>query len=133
MLGSRWILGSKTIPLFGRALSKRSIFTAARSNTFKRTLGVNSMYAKRNFSAMYYEEMYKKYIQDPNNVTEEWRAYFEGKDTDQNNNSRSSFANINADALAQAIAKKLGNVSKAGSTEDASEVTRILNLVRAYQ
>jgi 2-oxoglutarate dehydrogenase E1 component len=78
--------------------------------------------------------MYKKYIQDPNSVTEEWRSYFEDKDTAQSNyNSKSSFGQINSDELAQAVAEKLGNVSRLGSTEDASEVARILNLIRAYQ
>jgi 2-oxoglutarate dehydrogenase E1 component len=99
-----------------------------------KSMRMTNMYTKRNFCAVYYEEMYLKYMENPNSVTKDWRAYFEGKESSETGyGGKASYGSIDGDALAEAVASKIGNVSGVDSSQTASEVVRILNLVRSYQ
>jgi 2-oxoglutarate dehydrogenase E1 component len=87
--------------------------------------------ANRHFTALYYEEMYRKYLEDPNSVGQAWREYFENKDSGA---ASQSLDGTNIDALADKIAQRIGGASTgSGSSQSASEVARVLNLYRSYQ
>jgi 2-oxoglutarate dehydrogenase E1 component len=80
---------------------------------------------------LYYEEMYRKYLEDPNSVGQAWREYFENKDSGA---ASQSLGGTNIDALADKIAQRIGGASTgSGSSQSASEVARVLNLYRSYQ
>lgn len=125
--------------VFTKAPASRSLFTLTSSTQLSNALKINGKIAKiastkRGFCALYYEKLYKKYLQDPKSVDEAWRLYFEQKESGTAGHSNAASSHFDIDSLAEQIAKRIGGSSTGSSSgQDASEITRVLNLVRSYQ
>ena len=92
--------------------------------------------SKRPFCALYYESMYKKYLENPASVGESWRSYFENKKASTINQSSIMTDNgsLDIDALAERIIARVGSTSTGGiSNQQASDISNAMNLIRAYQ
>ncbi|CAI2374917.1 unnamed protein product [Moneuplotes crassus] len=99
------------------------------------------MTGQRNFTALYYEELFKKYMKDPTSVSPEWRSYFENKDESalfptkpqrlpEISRGPSTASNELVSLFSQLIGK--GGIAATGS-QNVTEVARVLNLYRSYQ
>lgn len=139
MLVSRLLrVRSKTIA--SKATASRRFMTMAKNSQVSVAMNATKNIArmvssKRGFCALYYEKLYRKYLEDPKSVDEAWRIYFENKESGNfpSRGSSGGSLNINVDQLADKIASRLGSSGGAVSATSVSEASRLINLVRAYQ
>ena len=98
---------------------------------------VKKAVARRYFCALYYEKLYKKYLQDPNSVDEAWRIYFESRKqsaASMPSNISTSGGSVDIDSLVDRISSRLGQTAVSGiSNQQASDISNATNLIRAYQ
>ena len=140
MLASK-ILGLKTKRTLAKMVTAQPFMTTARSANMTKARAYGQNAAKlaatnRGFCALYYEKLYRQYLQDPNSVDEAWRLYFEKKEQGGGAASSAAISGTDVNTLADLITQKLGSttVSSGGMSESqASDVGKVLNLVRAYQ
>lgn len=132
------MLGSRILKLRSRYIRSnraiKSFFSAEKTNYLPNMLKMTSNH--RSFCALYYESMYKKYLENPNSVSESWRSYFENKSSLNTHQPSVSAGqgNIDIDALASKISAKIGKTSGGGiSNQQASDISNAINLIRAYQ
>ncbi|MCP3906974.1 MAG: 2-oxoglutarate dehydrogenase E1 component [Oceanicoccus sp.] len=87
-------------------------------------------------NATYVEDLYETYLQDPNNVPEEWRTYFE-KLPQVNGNVRQDIPHSTIrdhfTQLAKAKIKPLSVESDSGITEHERKQVRVIQLCSAYR
>lgn len=140
MLASKFLrVRSKTI--YSRMVTGRNLVTLNKKAQLAKVAEVSQSITKmagsrRGFCALYYEKLYKKYLEDPNSVGEAWRRYFENKESGLGGNGSAALGHLDVDTLAEKIAQRIGGAVTTGgapSTQSSSDVTRVLNLVRAYQ
>lgn len=144
MLASK-LLGLKSKRLFNKMAANRNLLTLNKNKQLYKMRSMSQGPMKmttsnRSFCALYYEKLYKKYLQDPKSVDEAWRQYFEQKENGAKGGNLSSLnvgsSSLDIDSLADRIAQKIGrsSVSSSGSVErEASDAARALNIIRAYQ
>jgi len=143
MLASK-LLGMRSKRVFSKILVSRQLVTVNKSNSIPKIMSTIHKTTKvastqRGFCALYYEKLYKKYLEDPMSVDEAWRIYFESKATGaaKTTTGPSTASQLDVDRLAAQIAERLEGKSLAPghvvSKHEASEVARVLNLIRSYQ
>lgn len=136
MLGAKIFVRASKKRIISQTAASRGFLTLNRQSKVQKALKLQTSFtksvtSKRAFCALYYEDMYKKYMHDPNSVPESWRLYFENKSA---GSSTGAISGGDVNQLADAIASRLGGSSvSSGSSQNASEVARVLNLVRSYQ
>ena len=123
-------VGIKSFVNFNKA-SQMSKFIQVNNSIVKKAV------ARRYFCALYYENLYKKYLQDPNSVDEAWRIYFESRKqsaASMPSNISTSGGSVDIDALVDRISSRLGQTAVSGiSNQQASDISNATNLIRAYQ
>ena len=139
------MLASKLLKVRSKTIcSKISMKTfVTQRNMFKFTKvvqqsndAVKKTFNRRYFCALYYERLYKKYLENPNSVDEAWRIYFEKKKhgTTSVPSAISTQGAIDLDELITKITSKLGQTRSGGiSNQQASDISNATNLIRAYQ
>lgn len=80
---------------------------------------------------------FKKYMQDPTSINKEWRDYFESKESEALEGppaaGQPSAGTFEANQLATILSQVLSSQGNIGANQNATEVTRVLNLYRSYQ
>lgn len=102
-------------------------------NPLRSTASIGS---KRYFASLFYEDQYKLYLEDPSKLSQEWRDYFDNKESATSTQSAPMHnkAAGGAGQLEQVLKAVLANAGAgSGSDQTATEATRILNLYRSYQ
>ena len=133
MLASK-LLGLRTKKFLVKAVTGRNLISINKTSSLNK---IGSVYANRSkmqlnqrkFCALYYEKLYRQYLQDPNSVDEAWRLYFENKEAFNG----AATSSLDVSTLADQIAQKIGSVSSAGGEQQSSDIIKIVNIVRAYQ
>jgi 2-oxoglutarate dehydrogenase E1 component len=125
--------------VYTMSTSSRGLMTVLKKNQLNKMSNVNAKIAKmastkRGFCALYYEKLYKQYLNDPKSVEEAWRLYFEQKESGTGTSGQAAIGHLDIDSLAEQIARKIGGSSaESSSNQNASEISGVINLVRAYQ
>jgi len=139
MLASK-LLQVKSKAVLTKMVANKGLFTLNKSANLTKAAHMNRHVIKmsapnKGFCALYYEKLYRKYLEDPKSVDVAWRTYFEEKNGGNSGSGSGGVGSTDIDALADKIAERLGGSggsSKAGAHE-VSAATRVLGLVRSYQ